>query len=141
MKSGQAHQKSLASLVLWSVFIYSLLGHKEWRFLHPILPAALVLCSKALVDYNILKEDSSKDRKFGTKYYLLQIMAILSIIPSVYVMYFHGKAQVDVMKYLRSLDDSQLRSAGFLMPCHSTPWQSHLHKPHLAQRGLLWALG
>jgi hypothetical protein len=29
------------------------------------------------------------------------------------------------------------------MPCHSTPWQSHLHKPHLASNGSqerLWML-
>ncbi|CAH7666923.1 expressed protein [Phakopsora pachyrhizi] len=24
-----------------------------------------------------------------------------------------------------------MKSVGFLMPCHSTPWQNHLHKPRL----------
>ncbi|CAH7687820.1 expressed protein, partial [Phakopsora pachyrhizi] len=35
------------------------------------------------------------------------------------------------MDYLRHRPDQELKSVGFLMPCHSTPWQSHLHKPRL----------
>jgi len=47
------------------------------------------------------------------------------------------------MGYLRSLarDGGEVRSIGFLMPCHSTPWQSHLHNPQLDHPGKLWAIG
>ena len=47
------------------------------------------------------------------------------------------------MSYLRSLslNGGEVRSIGFLMPCHSTPWQSHLHNPQLDHPGKLWAIG
>lgn len=36
------------------------------------------------------------------------------------------------MSHLGDLvDTGELRSVGFLMPCHSTPWQSHLHRAEL----------
>lgn len=63
----------------------------------------------------------------------------LGIIPGIYVMRLHGSAQISVMEYLRSINASELHSVGFLMPCHSTPWQAYLHKPELSG-GNLWAL-
>jgi GPI mannosyltransferase 3 len=44
------------------------------------------------------------------------------------------------MEHLRSIAPENLQSVGFLMPCHSTPMQSHLHRPHF-EKGRLWAIG
>ena len=59
----------------------------------------------------------------------------------IYVTFFHGRAQVAVMHYLRSLPPANLTSVGFLMPCHSTPWQAYLHRADLVEEGRMWALG
>ncbi|KAI8456004.1 hypothetical protein BY996DRAFT_8686029 [Phakopsora pachyrhizi] len=56
---------------------------------------------------------------------------MISIGVGIYFLSFHYLGQVSVMDYLRHQPDQELKSVGFLMPCHSTPWQSHLHKPRL----------
>ncbi|KAI8451337.1 hypothetical protein BY996DRAFT_8395861 [Phakopsora pachyrhizi] len=56
---------------------------------------------------------------------------MISIGVGIYFLSFHYLGQVSVMDYLRHRPDQELKSVGFLMPCHSIPWQSHLHKPRL----------
>ncbi|WFD26355.1 glycosylphosphatidylinositol anchor biosynthesis [Malassezia nana] len=47
----------------------------------------------------------------------------------VYLAVFHTRGQVAVTTYLHRKATSSLNmgTVGFLMPCHSTPWQSHMH--------------
>ncbi|KAL5490343.1 GPI10 [Sanghuangporus weigelae] len=148
---GLRHQRTLLALIIWTIFIYSLLGHKEWRFLHPILPVMIILSAKSLVDSSITskvaRNDTGQSKPLSSSVksksvpISLKTKAIcaLGILPGLYVMWFHGRAQISVMSYLRSLDPSNLHSVGFLMPCHSTPWQAYLHRPEF-EEGLLWAL-
>ncbi|EJD05872.1 uncharacterized protein FOMMEDRAFT_145241 [Fomitiporia mediterranea MF3/22] len=141
-RRGTKYQKTALSLIFWTTFVYSLMGHKEWRFLHPLLPLMLVFSAKSLggdMDKEMRKHSrrpTSKRVPFSVK---TTIICALGIIPGLYVMRLHGSAQITVMSYLRSLDPAILRSVGFLMPCHSTPWQSYLHRPELSD-GYLWAL-
>lgn len=141
--------------IAWTVSIYSLTGHKEWRFIHPLLPLMQVLASKSLVylyDQNRKSKtksvhqakqegaEASPERGLPVrKRHLLLLM--LSIPAIVYTMRFHSRGQIDVMYYLRDLPASERKSIGFLMPCHSTPWQSYLHDPELGKSNKLWALG
>ncbi|GMK58197.1 hypothetical protein CspeluHIS016_0502290 [Cutaneotrichosporon spelunceum] len=48
------------------------------------------------------------------------------IIPYLYLNGLHGAAQVSVMNGLRHGDFGPVTSVVALMPCHSTPWSSHL---------------
>ena len=140
----------LAGTVLWTAVVYSLSGHKEWRFIHPMLPILHIFAAKALTESsesNIREKEPSAQWNFSTllrtapkshlALLLLQLPAIL------YCVAYRSSPQVSVMGCLRSLsrDGGQVRSIGFLMPCHSTPWQSHLHNPHLDHPGRLWAIG
>ncbi|EGO21054.1 glycosyltransferase family 22 protein [Serpula lacrymans var. lacrymans S7.9] len=159
IQGSDPKSKLLAGCAAWTVCIYSLAGHKEWRFLHPVLPMLHVIASKSLVDlyrrgirHN--KEDKRRSRsptktKLPTKASLPRLpirtghlyLLLLSVPASVYVAWFHCTGQVKVMSYLQSLPADQLTTVGFLMPCHSTPWQAHLHRPSLAGHGRMWALG
>ena len=56
------------------------------------------------------------------------LLGLFSLAPSLYVMRWHSAGQIEVLSNLRGLSDQELRSIGFLMPCHSTPAQSHLHR-------------
>ncbi|KAI1794633.1 Alg9-like mannosyltransferase family-domain-containing protein [Ganoderma leucocontextum] len=140
--AGAAPLRALLGLVAWTVSVYSLAGHKEWRFIHPLLPPMHILAAKALVDAS-----SSSDGKTGERrsfpFRPSHLVLLLSLPLLGYVMLFHGRAQIDVVHYLRTLPIEQSKSIGFLMPCHSTPWQAYLHRPDLAQDGdgALWALG
>lgn len=144
--------------VVWSVCIYSFAGHKEWRFMHPILPLLHSFAAKSLVDlsdraktYGRKTTDkiSTKHLPFRTQLsqYLppvrLRFLALLCLtIPvSAYTVLFYRSAPISVIAYVRSLPAAELDGGvGFLMPCHSTPGQAYLHRRELSH-GKMWALG
>ncbi|KAH7107666.1 Alg9-like mannosyltransferase family-domain-containing protein [Auriculariales sp. MPI-PUGE-AT-0066] len=139
-----SHSRRLMIIVAGTLAVYSVAGHKEWRFIHPLLPVLHVFAAKSLVDLHDrhLKRASDDEPKHDREP-LLPVrrryiwLLLLNIPPSLYVMLLHGAAQISVVHHLRTRQD--LRSVGFLMPCHSTPWQSHLHRQDL--EGQIWALG
>ncbi len=146
---NQTQVRRIAGLVVWTVLIYSLAGHKEWRFIHPLLPLFHILAAVSLIDsHDIFGRHVPNRSDKASKVPLLRktrggywLIFVLNLPPLLYLMLFHSKAQIDVMYYLRSLSADDVRSIGFLMPCHSTPWQAYLHQPPLADSGRLWALG
>jgi phosphatidylinositol glycan class B len=149
--------------ILWTISVYSFAGHKEWRFLHPILPLFHVFAAKSLVD---LVSDPSRPQKRGPnqiprskhepqvqpfiqRYFLLpdiprrHLTLLLATLPvSTYVVLFYCSAPISVFSFLRSIPRTELNSTtvGILMPCHSTPGQAFLHREELAN-GRMWALG
>ncbi|EIW84933.1 glycosyltransferase family 22 protein [Coniophora puteana RWD-64-598 SS2] len=141
--------KILLGCVLWTVSIYSLAGHKEWRFIHPILPMLHVFASKSLVDLwdgqrKQLQRTGKKVSSYAARLPICKshlYILLLTIPASIFVIFFHCTGQIKVMTYLRDLPADDLKSVGFLMPCHSTPWQAYLHRPELAEHGKMWALG
>ncbi|KDQ60920.1 glycosyltransferase family 22 protein [Jaapia argillacea MUCL 33604] len=141
--SGTPPSRLMLGLIVWTVGIYSLAGHKEWRFLHPLLPLLHILASKSLTDaFAPAPSDSTRSPirlpRIRTPYlgFLL-----LTVPASIYVAMFHARAPISVMYYLRDIPAIELDTVGFLMPCHSTPWQAYLHQVELADNGRLWALG
>lgn len=149
-RNSAANQKLMILLgcVSWTIGIYSTASHKEWRFLHPLLPLLHVFAAKSLVDLyrsNLhltqdarMKEAEDKHIPICTRHLCFILLAIPAAI---YVVFFHCSAPISVMGYLRTVPPGELRSVGFLMPCHSTPGQAYLHRPDLAEEGRLWALG
>lgn len=137
----------LVGLLLWSIGIYSLAGHKEWRFLHPLLPLLHLFAAKSLVDlyhraiaYRTPRGQNKRVPMLPVK--TLHFCLLLLNIPAlVYLMIFHSRAQIDVIHYFRSFPEDDVHSVGFLMPCHSTPWQAYLHKPTWSDSQRFWALG
>lgn len=143
----------LRAVIGGTVGLYSLLGHKEWRFIFPLLPIVHLFSALALVEgwersqillatsYStpVMSKRSSKasnifDRILMTKFHFGLIT--FSIIPAIFLTSFHSVGQISVMEELRTAPkshrsiggDYQLgRSLAVLMPCHSTPWMSHLH--------------
>ncbi|EIW60158.1 glycosyltransferase family 22 protein [Trametes versicolor FP-101664 SS1] len=126
----------LLGLLVWTISVYSFAGHKEWRFLHPLLPSMHVLAAKSFVDSRGAKGSSRSGPLLARR-----VLITLSVPALIYVTFFHERAQVAVMHHLRHLAPETSRSIGFLMPCHSTPWQAYLHRPDLNNDGVLWALG
>ncbi|KAI0780644.1 glycosyltransferase family 22 protein [Trametes elegans] len=131
----------LLGLVIWTVTVYSLAGHKEWRFIHPLLPVMHLLAAQSFIDRygDGMKAHLPPSTRWAR--WAPRLAFALSIPAIAYVARFHGRPQITVMHYLRSLPPDASRSIGFLMPCHSTPWQSYLHRADLADDGVLWALG
>lgn len=138
VRTGPSALRQLIYAITWTTSVFSLAGHKEWRFLHPLLPAMLVVASRAVLDPFKKPKRQITIPRIPLKRVLFVSMGLL---PGIYTTFYHSRAQIGVFGYLRSLEPSSVKSIGFLMPCHSTPWQSHLHRPHLASPGLMWSLG
>ncbi|VDB82731.1 unnamed protein product [Peniophora sp. CBMAI 1063] len=136
IKEGDLRPKQALAFILWVTTAYSFFGHKEWRFLHPVLPMMHVISAKYVVDSYHARTPAGLRQGIAIR--PAHFIVLSTAIPLVfYASLFHSSAQISVMEYLRALPESRLHSVGFLMPCHSTPGQSHLHKPSLE----VWALG
>jgi phosphatidylinositol glycan class B len=118
--------RELAATTVFVTTIYSLIAHKEVRFLYPLLPILHVLSAAAL---------ESLSWSARAKRLTVWAMILLNLPLAYYVTQVHQRGVNDVVDYLRH-DASNWRSAGFLMPCHSTPWRANIQGD-----GELWALG
>ncbi|KAH8106820.1 glycosyltransferase family 22 protein [Cristinia sonorae] len=126
-------------LLVWTIGIYSAAGHKEWRFIHPLLPLLHILAAKSIVDSSPhIKQESSRTLPIRRSFKWLVLLPLPAIV---YIVWFHARAQIDVIYYLQNLATTDVQSAGFLMPCHSTPWQAYLHRPQWTDEGSFWSLG
>jgi phosphatidylinositol glycan class B len=57
------------------------------------------------------------------------------VVPIIYLS-FHSRGQVAIVERIGQLARSgQVDRIEFLMPCHSTPWMSHIHDERLSQEG------
>jgi phosphatidylinositol glycan class B len=128
---------SLAWMAAFFILSLSLISHKEVRFLFPILPALHVLAAAPLQRL-VRSRGPLKKLCLG-----LLLAATLAI--AVYTSQVHQRGAVDVTHFLRADHEARMAqsrepattSVGFLMPCHSTPWRSHLVHPGIRA----WALG
>ncbi|GAA5988809.1 hypothetical protein JCM10908_006180 [Rhodotorula pacifica] len=134
---------------------YSLLSHKEWRFIHPILPIMHLFVACSLVNrwrptkasIRISDEPCPPSSALASSLARLiphtlrirpshALFLAFSLLPAVYLAAFHGLAQNTVMAHLRSAvrsdaGEGRTSEIGLLMPCHSTGWQAFLHRPEM----------
>lgn len=100
--------------VLTTLAAFSMLEHKEMRFIQPVLPLLLFFAAKQL---HRLSPASST--------WLLLISAI-NIPAALYLSLVHQRGVVDAALWLGS--QSNITRAIYLMPCHSAPMYSHTHR-------------
>ncbi|XP_055636618.1 GPI mannosyltransferase 3 [Toxorhynchites rutilus septentrionalis] len=111
----------------FTLVIYSLFPHKEFRFLLQILPICLYMSADYL---------SRWSRKASGKivWFCALVLLICNAIPAGYLSRIHQRGTLDVMTTLQSIAhnyrDEFDQPAKFivLMPCHSTPHLSHIHQ-------------
>ena len=143
-QSGTQASRKLLGLIAWTIGIYSLAGHKEWRFIHPLLPLFHILAARSWVDLYSRQVGSGRGSRHWHTAAVVKWSAaalVTNLVLLVYLLRMHERAQIDVMYYLRRLPPHDVKSIGFLMPCHSTPWQAYLHRPMMADSSRFWALG
>jgi phosphatidylinositol glycan class B len=144
--------KTLAFSALTAIGVLSLVSHKEFRFIYPILPTLLILASPYVASYFTSPESSSSASAtpFLRNKRVLAGLVALNVVIGGYLSLFHQPAALRVLSFLRSeyeriypdrldihappADDPLF--ALFLTPCHSTPWRSHLVYPRLRARAL-----
>jgi phosphatidylinositol glycan class B len=156
--------RQLAVICILMPLVLSLLSHKEVRFIYPLLPALHILASPTLVKF-FLPAISSSSRAYTPGRLLLIFLILVNLTISFYTTVFHASGGPNILSYLRKQYDShylssdiaeipsqspyssllspgpiesasKIMTVGFLMPCHSTPWRTHLVFPNIQA----WAL-
>ena len=153
--------------IVWVIGIYSLAGHKEWRFIHPVLPLLHIFAAKSLVDLasnrprpcnrsgKRTRRNKQNQSRIGSSRTFIHsrldlpdipnkilFFLFLSVPVSIYIVLLYCSAPISVLSYIRAIPKEELGNStvGYLMPCHSTPGHAYLHRKELAHGGM-WALG
>ncbi|XP_037492164.1 GPI mannosyltransferase 3 isoform X2 [Jatropha curcas] len=126
----------LSGLIAWVLIVYSILGHKEFRFVLPVLPVALIFSGYAL-SVMARPDSPNGDRKGSSKSHnkclskvgFAVIFLLCTNIPmALYMSLVHQRGTEDVLIYLsKEAHNERVKSILFLMPCHATPYYSTLH--------------
>lgn len=140
--------RSLAAVALVVPVAFSLIGHKEVRFIYPILPVLIVLGARPTVTLF----DGFPNPRSTIKKITFALVVAANIAIAIYFSNYYGRGVIDVHTYLRhefeshnhklvlgkmnQTDTINHMAIGFLMPCHSTPWRSRLVWPEIDA----WAL-
>lgn len=109
----------LAQMCIFVIFVYSLVAHKEMRFIFPLLPVFHIFSAVSIDSIDF----PSRPR---LKMIAITLVAVIHIPFAIYVTMIHQRGVVDVTQYLR--ENPSVTSVRFLMPCHSTPWMSHIRR-------------
>ncbi|KAJ1433546.1 GPI mannosyltransferase [Sesbania bispinosa] len=129
-------QWKFAGLLAWVLGFYSVLGHKEFRFVLPVLPIALMFSGYSLAmiedpgspEYKG-KVSSKKHTKCPPKMKAAVVFLLATNIPmALYMSLVHQRGPEDVMHHLgKEALHGKVKSILFLTPCHATPYYSMLH--------------
>ncbi|KAL9042597.1 MAG: hypothetical protein Q9214_003731 [Letrouitia sp. 1 TL-2023] len=124
-------RRQLATVSIFVPCILSLVSHKEVRFIYPLLPGLHVLAASPMTGFfkpTIIRR------------ILLATLLTASVLLAFFATNLHQTGPINVLTYLReesvSRQSDSTVTAAFLMPCHSTPWRSHLIFPGIKA----WAL-
>ncbi|KAJ6673470.1 GLYCOSYLTRANSFERASE [Salix viminalis] len=125
----------LSGLIAWVLIVYSVQGHKEFRFVLPMLPIALMFSGYSL---SVMEKADSDSRRKGSldshmkrpsKVGFAIFFLLATNIPmALYMSLVHQRGTEDVMIYLsKEAQNQKVKGILFLMPCHATPYYSTLH--------------
>lgn len=103
----------LTVTVLWTLFVFGTIAHKEQRFVLPLCPMIFFLTSRPIAVIC---------KKFKKSACLIVLVNTLVLI---YLGRYHQIGTTSVMSHLSTVPQNS--TLLFLMPCHSTPLYSHLH--------------
>nr|XP_024923463.2 mannosyltransferase APTG1 isoform X2 [Ziziphus jujuba var. spinosa] len=133
----QSRQWKISGLIAWVLGLYSVLGHKEFRFVLPVLPITLMFSGYSLATMSMsyspngrMKGSSNIHKKCPPKMQLAVLFLLATNIPmAMYMSLVHQRGTEDVMNHLsKEVLNGEVRSIIFLMPCHATPYYSTLHR-------------
>ncbi|KAI9812540.1 MAG: glycosylphosphatidylinositol anchor biosynthesis [Thelocarpon impressellum] len=143
----------LAVTVIAVVAALSFISHKEVRFIYPLLPILHILSAESLTSFlwplrsgTVSKQTLTGPRLSLSKGVLVMFLLSTNIAIALYATLVHQSGAISSLDYIRHRHEAAVATSetvsprttvGFLMPCHSTPWRSHLVHAGIEA----WALG
>lgn len=124
VRNSNSHRRQILMIVVifWTVAVYSVLPHKEFRFVLPLLPMFIYVCTSSFPFGWRITEFRRKA--------LLAVILLSNLLPGLYLSVVHQRGTLDVMRLLENeVTGSSANETNimFLTPCHATPMYSHLH--------------
>ncbi|CAL4239886.1 unnamed protein product, partial [Meganyctiphanes norvegica] len=107
----------------------SCLSHKEFRFLLPIVPLCLCIGADHIAQY--LSAQTKKKDETPTKRIVgvLLFLFLPSLLMVIFLGLVHQRGPLDAIDSIRKLIHKHPNPhVLYLMPCHSTPYYSHVHQ-------------
>ncbi|KAK9303933.1 hypothetical protein QLX08_004523 [Tetragonisca angustula] len=116
------HRQAVMLIVIgWTLCVYSLLSHKEFRFLLPLLPMCLYICTSCTFSLNVKFIKTAKKSFVG-------LLILTNVLPGLYFSLIHQRGSLDLMNLLhKEIINTDNNNILFLTPCHATPLYSYLH--------------
>lgn len=135
------YQLAITSILV--PFLLSFISHKEVRFIYPLLPLLHVLAAAPFTTFFLpaVSPIIPRSSQLQPKRFILGFLFLVNLLIAILATTSHQTAPLTVMTYLRNQHAKNYLSqppsgilapapstmtVGFLMPCHSTPWRSHL---------------
>ncbi|XP_054732048.1 GPI mannosyltransferase 3 [Anastrepha obliqua] len=126
-KKNYPVRKQLLITILLSLIVLSTVEHKEFRFVASLLPLCLYITADTLTRW-------SYNASRSVLWFSALVIVFGNALPAWYLSTVHQKGPLDVMTPIQKIardfrDENEHRaSILFLMPCHSTPYYSHVHE-------------
>lgn len=120
-------RKQLLITILITLVSLSLIEHKEFRFVSSLLPLCLYIVADTLTRWSYKASRS-------LLWFIAAGILLGNAYPAWYLSTIHQRGPLEVMSKLQEIskdyrDEANHRaSVLFLMPCHSTPYYSHIHE-------------
>ncbi|XP_012234980.1 GPI mannosyltransferase 3 [Linepithema humile] len=120
--SAYFHREMVMLVVIgWTLTVYSLLSHKEFRFILPLLPMLIYTSSACTHHLNVRITTFTRNS-------ILAFLVFSNVAPGFYFSLIHQRGTLNVIELLRDeISYTGASSTLILTPCHATPLYSHLH--------------
>ncbi|XP_063682285.1 GPI mannosyltransferase 3-like [Bolinopsis microptera] len=122
------YPRQFLGVVLATLFFFSTISHKEFRFVQHLMPICMVWAGLGL-------HWISRHIERSSLYTIIMLNALVNIIVAFYIGFFHQRGTISVVHDLSSSVKSG-DSVVFLTPCHATPYHSHIHNAEVDLRFL-----
>lgn len=120
--------RPIYTLIFWVMFVLSKLSHKEFRFLLPVMHLSMVIVGVTL------QEMTRRGIKLGsfilgykTAFSIALVTLFVELLITGYMGIYHQRGVLDAVEFV-SESASDNANVLYLMPCHSTPYYSHIHR-------------
>ena len=146
--SSQGLPYVLLFLCIWPIAVFSVLKHKEFRFVLTSLYIAMPYCAAGMETLRFKKKLKSRCASVVTKFIswsFVILLFVIQLIAGYFFCYYYQRGPIAVMDTLteiatmpdfalKQLQLVPVKSVAFLCECHSTPYYAYVHtRPGLTQ--------